>query len=93
MFNFGKVQKSSVDLIFKIQLKCNIFCSKENVLVSIEDIIKSDDAPVSGASPDQVVDYEEIEEIDEPELPDRTAWTNQQDEDDGLEIDYSGTPV
>ena len=82
-----------MDLTFKIHLKCYIFCSKENVLVNIEDIIKTNDAPESGASPDEVVDYEEIEEIEEPEQPDRTAWTNQQDEDDGLEIDYSGTPV
>ncbi len=63
------------------------------MLINIEDIVKTNPIPESGASPDEVVEYEEVDEIEEPEQPDRTAWTNQQDEDDGLVIDYSGTPV
>ena len=64
-------------------------------MINIDEIAKTSTAPESGGSPDEVVEYEEIDEIEEAEQPepDRTAWTNQQNEDDGLEIDYSGTPV
>jgi hypothetical protein len=65
--------------------------SKENVNVNIEDIvIKPDAVPeIVPGSPDEI-EYEEIEETEEPN---HSAWTYQQEEDDGIDIDYSGTPV
>ncbi len=61
--------------------------------VNIEDIvIKPDAVPevVPAGGPEEIVEYEEIEETEEPN---HSAWTYQQEEDDGIDIDYSGTPV
>ena len=67
------------------------YCSKENVNVNIEDIIKtSPDADPQGLDESE---YEEAEEVEEVPANSAAAWTYQQDEDDDIEIDYSGTPV
>ena len=83
---FNKNEKNNIAFLW-----CSIH-SKENV--NIEDIVIKPDAPVPDAvpagSPDELVEYEEIEETEEPN---HSAWTYQLEEDDGIDIDYSGTPV
>jgi hypothetical protein len=59
--------------------------------LNIEDIIKtSPDVDPHGLDESE---YEEAEEVEEVPANSAAAWTYQQDEDDDIEIDYSGAPV
>ena len=69
--------------------------SKENVNVLLEDIpakVAGSD-PDSDLGPEEIVEYEEVEEVEE--LPaSSAAWSYQlNEEDDDIDIEYTGTPV